>query len=139
MGLLVDPVACAHGGDMFCRECALSNILAQKQEIKRLEKAKANQDREDQDQEARRDAEAKERAVREFELTQAGFDVKSTTTTAAAADSSGVPARDLDAGVKEDVAKTGAKRKFSLDEEELSRIANEDRLKVRKAMEEEKV
>jgi len=124
---------------MFCRECALSNILAQKQEIKRLEKAKANQDREDQDQEARRDAEAKERAVREFELTQAGFDVKSTTTTAAAADSSGVPARDLDAGVKEDVAKTGAKRKFSLDEEELSRIANEDRLKVRKAMEEEKV
>ncbi|KAJ5369038.1 uncharacterized protein N7496_008798 [Penicillium cataractarum] len=31
-------VACATNGDLFCRECAISDLLAQRQEIKRLER-----------------------------------------------------------------------------------------------------
>ncbi|KAJ5896858.1 uncharacterized protein N7473_006257 [Penicillium subrubescens] len=31
-------VACASNGDLFCRECAINDLLAQRQEIKRLEK-----------------------------------------------------------------------------------------------------
>lgn len=38
-----------------------------------------------------------------------------------------------------EVVKAGSKRKFSLDESELSRIAQEDRAKARKAIEDEKV
>lgn len=72
----IDPVACAHG-DIFCRECALTNILAQKKEIKRAEKAREHEEREAQEEKARRDAEAQERAIREFELTQAGLSIKS--------------------------------------------------------------
>ncbi|KAJ2968286.1 hypothetical protein NUW58_g10254 [Xylaria curta] len=69
----IDPVSCVHG-DIFCRECALSNILAQKKEIKRLEKVKDQEDAEAREQQARLDAEAQERAVREFEMTQNGLD-----------------------------------------------------------------
>ncbi len=133
-----DPVSCTHG-DIFCRECALSNILAQKKEIKRLAKAKEQEDREEQEEKGRQDLEARERAVRDFERTQAGFDpsgrrlgaVKPSNTpleeTRAAEDQqSSIPGR-------------GEKRKFSLDEEELARIASEERTKVRKQLDEEKV
>ncbi|GAM90367.1 hypothetical protein ANO11243_084100 [Dothideomycetidae sp. 11243] len=33
-----EPVSCSIGGHLFCRECALSNLLAQKKELRRLER-----------------------------------------------------------------------------------------------------
>ncbi|KAJ8111010.1 hypothetical protein ONZ43_g5727 [Nemania bipapillata] len=69
----IDPVSCTHG-DIFCRECALSNILAQKKEIKRLDKVKGQEDRDAQERQAQLDAEAHERAVQAFEMTQSGLD-----------------------------------------------------------------
>lgn len=71
-----DPVSCPSHGHLFCRECALSNLLAQKKDIKRLEKEyilkKAEEAEADQ---IKRDQE-KERAVQDFELVQQGLNSK---------------------------------------------------------------
>ncbi|KAI0859081.1 hypothetical protein F4860DRAFT_276409 [Xylaria cubensis] len=128
----IDPVSCVHG-DIFCRECALSNILAQKKEIKRLEKVKELEDREAREQQARLDAEAQERAVREFEMTQNGLDVRSKSTT------SEEQGRDREGSSS--VVEGGdrqRKRKFEIDEDEVKRIAADDRAKARKAIDDEK-
>ncbi|KAK3692944.1 hypothetical protein B0T22DRAFT_436162 [Podospora appendiculata] len=132
----VDPVACSHG-DLFCRECALSNILAQKKEIKRAEKAREQEEKEQLEEAARRDAEAHTRAIREFELTQAGLEIKA----GGAKRQPPVPATEAhppDVGEPDDSsAKRGEKRKFSLDGDELARIVTEERAKARKAIDSE--
>ncbi|KAL2156381.1 hypothetical protein VTH82DRAFT_1126 [Thermothelomyces myriococcoides] len=137
----VDPVACAQG-DVFCRECALSNILAQKKEIKRAEKAREQEEREAQEEKARLDAEAQERAIREFELTQAGLSIKRDSTSSTGRERTEPPGRkdqgDGSGDARENGPKTGEKRKFSLDPDELARIAEEERAKARKAIDEEK-
>ncbi|KAI1820995.1 hypothetical protein F4861DRAFT_542392 [Xylaria intraflava] len=136
----IDPVSCTHG-DIFCRECALSNILAQKKEIKRLEKLREQEDSENRERQAQIDAETHERAVREFELTQNGLDVRSQN---GAASSKRAPTpRDRD-GEASPAAPEGSrqsgpgKRKFEIDEDEVQRIAASDRAKARKAIDDEK-
>ncbi len=152
----VDPVACLHG-DVFCRECALSNILAQKREIKRAGRAREHEERDALEDKARRDAEAQARAVREFEMTQAGLSIKR------AGEEQGKGSRAPDAGwdrprvaeapggeatpvengkpggLENGAPKAGDKRKFSLDPDEVSRIADEERAKARRALDDEKV
>lgn len=123
----VDPVACALG-DIFCRECALSNILAQKKEIKRLDKAREQEEREAVEMKGRQDEEAQARAVKEFELLQAGFNVGSGRARDVSTESRNV-----------EEVKRGEKRKFALDEDEVARHAADDRAKARKAIEDEKV
>ncbi|KAK4639301.1 hypothetical protein QC761_707080 [Podospora bellae-mahoneyi] len=143
----IDPVACTNG-DLFCRECALSNILAQKKEIKRNEKAREQEDKEALEEQARADAEAEARAIREFELTQAGLSLKpaaradgrksstSTSTPIGKPPPEATPSESN--GTPDPTAKTGEKRKFALDEDELARIASEERAKARKAIDSEK-
>ncbi|KAH7117807.1 zinc finger-containing protein [Dendryphion nanum] len=72
--LAVDPVACP-AGDLFCRECAMTNLLAQRKEMKRLEKAAARAADDEEDLRAREDEEARTRAVRDFEAVQMGLEV----------------------------------------------------------------
>ena len=64
-----DPVCCTQG-HLYCKECILENILAQKKEILRQQKlleAKAK----DEEEEAKRKAElAKEAVIQEFERQQ---------------------------------------------------------------------
>ncbi|KKY21442.1 putative ring finger domain-containing protein [Phaeomoniella chlamydospora] len=67
---------CATNGDLFCRECAVSNLLAQRKEIKRLEKEWEREKAELEDADLRREAEAKENELTEFENTMAGFGEK---------------------------------------------------------------
>ncbi|KAK3357027.1 hypothetical protein B0T25DRAFT_144812 [Lasiosphaeria hispida] len=134
----IDPVACAHG-DIFCRECALSNILAQKQEIKRGEKAREHEERENLEDDTRKNLEAQERAIREFELTQAGLSVRTGGRPANAQPEAPTKESELPYNVDEETgAKRGEKRKFSLDGDEVARIATEERAKARKAIEDEK-
>jgi nitric oxide synthase-interacting protein len=131
----LDPVSCTHG-DVFCRECALNNILAQKKEIKRLEKVAEQESRDKDEVQEQQDAEARERAIREFEMTQSGLSLKP---------SAPVNGR-KGAQVSRNTAEPGsngqpprpAKRKFEMDEEELLRIATEDRMKARIALDDEK-
>jgi nitric oxide synthase-interacting protein len=133
----IDPVSCLHG-DLYCRECALNNILAQKKEIKRLEKAREHEEREALEEQARREAEAQERAIHEFELTQAGLEVKGGRggSGRTRGDESQKPPQPPDLNGAE---KRGEKRKFSLDPDEVERIAEEERAKARRAIEDEKV
>ncbi|KAL2122973.1 hypothetical protein VTJ04DRAFT_3428 [Mycothermus thermophilus] len=154
----VDPVACLHG-DIFCRECALSNILAQKREIKRAEKAREQEEREAREEQARRDAEARERAIRDFELTQAGLSIQTGPAAGTAAALPPTMRRDSGGNINTNAQSTatspgppskannhehsnspraGNKRKFSLDPDEVARIAEEERAKARKALDEEK-
>lgn len=134
----VDPVACALG-DIFCRECALSNILAQKKDIKRSARAREREDAEAAEAQARRDDEAQARAVREFELTLAGLEVPG--------GGGGTSGRELLPSAAASMeprraigeSKTGEKRKFALDEDEVVRHAENDRAKARKALDDEKV
>lgn len=129
----VSPVSCSHG-DIFCRECALSNILAQKKEIRRLEKAREKEVREMEEKVKRGDTEVKERATREFERLQMGLEEK-------VWKGNEIVGRQDGKITVEEKAKgsnTGEKRKFQIDEEELLRIANEDKTKARKTIDDEK-
>jgi nitric oxide synthase-interacting protein len=131
------PVSCSHG-DIFCRECALNNILSQKKEIKRLEKVRDREEKEAEDDRAREDEEAKQRSVQEFEKIQMGLEAK---LGPQASDRKIIGREDGKIVIEEDApgAKRGEKRKFELDEDELLRIARDERMKARKAIDDEKV
>ncbi|GAP89990.1 putative zinc finger containing protein [Rosellinia necatrix] len=134
----IDPVSCTHG-DIFCRECALSNILAQKKEIKRLEKLKGQEEREAKEHQSQLDAEAHERAVREFEMTQHGLDVRSRTAPSSKPTSDGHDRQESSTTEAEAGQGAGArKRKFEIDEDEIQRIAADDRARARKDIDDEK-
>ena len=131
------PVSCFHG-DIFCRECALSDILSQKKEIQRSEKTREKEGKEAEIDRDREEDEAKDRAVREFERSQMGLAAK---TGGLSANKTIVGREDGKILVEEDVVggKRGEKRKFELDEDELLRIAREDRTRARRAIDDEKV
>ena len=114
----------------------MSNILSQKKEIKRLEKAKEKELKEAEGDRSREEDEAKERAVQEFERVQMGLEAKVGSTGKKI-----VGRSDGKIFVEEDAidGKRGEKRKFELDEDELLRIAREERTKARKAIDDEKV
>lgn len=129
LGIAREPVCCPRG-DVFCRECALANLVAQKKELKRADKARDHAEREARRLGALEDEQDRERAVRDFEMAQAGL-------SAAAR-----PSRQEDVPRDDEpprpASHAGAKRKFTLDGDELDRIARQDRLKARKAIEDEK-
>ncbi|KAG5983090.1 hypothetical protein E4U55_000846 [Claviceps digitariae] len=124
-----DPVACPLG-DVFCRECALANLLAQKKELKRAEKARRHASQEDARAKVAKESEDQQRAVRDFELVQAGLAASRQTVTA---EDSAVSEAEADGA-----SRAGMKRKFVLDKDELARIAKEDRVRARIAIESEK-
>jgi nitric oxide synthase-interacting protein len=122
-----DPVICP-AGDLFCRECAMTNLLAQRKEMKRLDALAERSALDAQEMQAREDEEARVRAVREFEDVQMGLERKgkdtaatnappSTTTTTTTADAETSPTR-------------GTKRKFALSASALSSSLANDRAKA---------
>ena len=127
-----DPVACASHGDIFCKECAVSNLLAQGKEIKRLKKEDERRQKESEQAELERGAKEKERAVEQFERTMMGLEG------AAKRTSEDRGSARNDNGDTESEGR-GVKRKFELDEDEMLKNAKEERAKARKALDEEKV
>ncbi|PFH59746.1 hypothetical protein XA68_11927 [Ophiocordyceps unilateralis] len=149
-----DPVACL-GGDIFCRECALTNILTQKKEINRAEKANRHAKQEAKRAKTVEEDEDRRRAIRDFELTQAGLPAdkkpygseiiridepigaatgdKPTVAVTDDKPTEGVTGHDATA-----VVLVGSKRKFKLDDDEVNRVMQDDKRKARKAIEEEK-
>ncbi|KIW02356.1 uncharacterized protein PV09_06178 [Verruconis gallopava] len=121
----VDPVACPNG-DIFCRECALNNLVAQRAEIKRLEKEWERRRKEELESEELEEAEVRARELAEFERVQAGLGNGKSTEQKA------------EQWLEDRIQGGDTKRKFELDEEELMRIAAEERKKVRKEMDEER-
>ncbi|KAL8687478.1 MAG: hypothetical protein Q9224_005141 [Gallowayella concinna] len=122
-----DPVACASHGDIFCRECIVSNLLAQRKELVRLENEDGRRRREAEENEGTRAEEERERSVREFERTMMGLE--------------GKPVRKGSTSLKEaerrDPEARGVKRKFELDEEQMLQNAKDERAKARKAIDDE--
>lgn len=129
-----DPVACAHG-DIFCRECAINNLLAQRKEIKRLEKEAERRAEEEVEDSARQEAEEEKRAVEDFERVQMGLEAKGMAGKIVGREGGKVT---VEREVEGADGKKGVKRKFEFDEEEVMRVAREERSKVRKALSDEK-
>jgi nitric oxide synthase-interacting protein len=113
----------------------MNNLLSQRQEIKRLEREMEKSKDDEKEQEVREDEAAKERAIKEFELVQMGLNVKSGARGAIVGREGGKVVVEEE----QDGAKKGIKRKFELDEEELLRIAKEERTKYKKEIDDEKV
>ena len=106
----------------------MSNLLAQRKEIKRLEKEDERRRKEEEENEQQRGEEEKERAVQEFELVMNGLE-------GGVAKKSSGTTRDGSEGVKE---VRGVKRKFELDEAEMLKNAKEERARARRSIDEEK-
>ncbi|KAK5743094.1 hypothetical protein LTR17_002854 [Elasticomyces elasticus] len=68
------PVACPGHGHLFCRECAVSNLLAQGKELKRARKEREERAKEEVEDKVVEDGEQRVRDLEEFERTQAGFE-----------------------------------------------------------------
>ncbi|KAK5127889.1 hypothetical protein LTR85_005006 [Meristemomyces frigidus] len=126
-----DPVSCPSHGHLFCRECAVSNLLAQNKELKRLRKEAERRKVEDAEERDVEDAEAQVRAVEEFERVQAGLSVRT-------GDGRGgeriVGRRDGKVVVEQETegGAKGVKRKLELDEDELKRLADEGQGKAKR-------
>ncbi|OJD36102.1 ring finger domain-containing protein [Diplodia corticola] len=129
-----DPVACAHG-DIFCRECAMNNLLAQRKEIKRLEKEAERRAGDEAEDRVRQEAEEEKRAIEDFERVQMGLEAKGMGGTIVGREAGKVMVERVVEGAD---GNKGVKRKFEFDEEEVMRVAREERSKVRKALSEEK-
>ena len=110
--------------------------MSQRKEIKRLEKDAERRLEEEEREQAEIDEEAKGRAVQDFERVQAGLEAK-----LGAKGGREVVGRENGKMMVEEAVEDakGTKRKFELDEDELMRIAREDRMKIRKAIDDEKV
>ncbi|KAK4561639.1 hypothetical protein LTR86_004318 [Recurvomyces mirabilis] len=116
-----EPVSCAGHGHLFCRECALSNILAQNKELKRLKKEAERRIAEDAEEKDLEDAESQVRALEEFERVQAGLSARS----GGRAGQRIVGRRDGKVTIEQNVEGKSAKRKFEVEEDELLRLAKE--------------
>ncbi|POS82991.1 hypothetical protein EPUL_005655 [Erysiphe pulchra] len=129
------PVSCPHG-DIFCKECALKNILSQKQEIKRLKRNHGREEKEAEEKREQDEAEARLRYAAEFERVQMGLENKPTKIKSI--EENEVKSwRDSE---KSDSTEKSLdkKRKFQLDPEEVIRIVRDETNKVKKAICEEK-
>jgi nitric oxide synthase-interacting protein len=108
--------------------------LAQKKKIKRLEKARQHSAQEAAHAQALQDEEAQKRAVRDFEMVQAGLDPAAgrTPRSAAAADDGTA----IDNAMPRTVS---SKRKLGVDEDDLDEMLQRDRQRAKKELEAEKV
>ncbi|KKA21166.1 RING finger domain protein [Rasamsonia emersonii CBS 393.64] len=141
-------VACATNGDLFCRECAINDLLAQRKEIKRLEREREEARRRMAEDESRTLEEAKMRELREFELVSMGLEgtannnnnkkrkvptMEDETATAAAVHAATESFRQREVDVN------GKRRKvFELGEAEMARYAKEEQERLRKEIERER-
>lgn len=153
---------------IFCRECIIANLLAQKKELKRLEREREAHSVDAADADLREDEAARARAVEDFERVQMGLEARHGAATprkdagiasqldrvpiarriAGTEDVKVVAGEDREAdhaGNGEDVDTNGnpepdphKKRKFELDEDELMRIAAEEHGKARQALSDER-
>jgi nitric oxide synthase-interacting protein len=149
-------VACASNGDLFCRECAINDLLAQRKEIKRLERERHNAHNQMQDDEARTLDEAKTRELREFELVSMGLEATMnnnnnsnhttttpTTPTTTAGSRDHPRKRKLDEATEafrqREIEVNGKRRKvFELGEAEMARYARAEQERLKKEIEREK-
>lgn len=116
----------------------MTNLLAQRKEMKRLEKVRERQLIEEDDQRLRNDELARLKAVEEFEAVQAGLESKVGAGSRVVGRANGKIVVEHDEPSISAGGEKGTKRKFEIDEEELKRIASEDRSKAARTLEDER-
>ncbi|CAG8889956.1 unnamed protein product [Penicillium egyptiacum] len=132
-------VACASNGDLFCRECAINDLLAQRQEIKRLEKERDEARKRIAEDEERSLAEMKERDLRDFELVSMGLENKGGGSGAGGTKRKAEESEALEKFKAREVEVDGKRKKvFELGEEEMARVAGEEKERLRKELKMEK-
>ncbi|KAL4807710.1 hypothetical protein BDV18DRAFT_107368 [Aspergillus unguis] len=138
-------VACAHNGDLFCRECAINDLLAQRKEIARLEKEREAAKRRIEEEEGREVEEKRGREVKEFEMVSMGFDDGGYTNKNGKKRKAGEGGKDEDEEVWERVKKrevdlgNGVRRKVvDLDEKTLEGHIRRERERLREEVRKEK-
>lgn len=112
----------------------MTNLLAQRKEIKRLEKLYEQRKLEEVDAQEREDELARLRAVQEFEAVQMGLEAK----VGAGSRVIGREGGKIMVEQEETSGNKGTKRKFEIDEDELKRIASEERSKAKKTLKDER-
>jgi nitric oxide synthase-interacting protein len=132
-----DPVACPTNAHLFCRECAVSNLLAQSKELKRLKRDAERRQREDEEDRQLDNAEADARALEEFEKVQTGLLLRSGGSNSTEKVIGRANGKIIVEGDAPDAPK-GTKRKFELDEAELVRLADADREDAKRRIVEER-
>jgi len=113
-------VSCSTHGHVFCRECAVSNLLAQKKEISRLAAERERRKEGDVEKERRREEVELAERVSDFEAVQAGLDAKF-----------GSERRLVGRGQGKVIVEEesrGTKRKVEADEDELVKLGREQKV-----------
>ncbi|KAE8334715.1 hypothetical protein BDV24DRAFT_172163 [Aspergillus arachidicola] len=138
-------VACATNGDIFCRECAINDLLAQRQEIKRLEREREEAKKRLAEEDERTLEEARERELREFELVSMGLEVAKNKSSGQAQNDNhkkrkAEEATEALAAFKAREIEVDGKRKkvFELDEKEMARVAREEQERLKQELKKEK-
>ncbi|RAK85079.1 RING finger domain protein [Aspergillus costaricaensis CBS 115574] len=140
-------VACATNGDLFCRECAISDLLAQRQEIKRLEKERDEAKKRLAEEEERALDEARTRELRDFELVSMGLDAAAKKKNGSSQSQNDESSKKRKADTSEALAafkarevEVDGKRKkvFELDDKEMARIAREEQERLKNELKKEK-
>ncbi|EPS39614.1 hypothetical protein H072_6599 [Dactylellina haptotyla CBS 200.50] len=147
-----DPVCCSTHGDIFCRECAISNLLSQRQEIKRLQKDIEKRHAEEEEDRVRLEREAVNRGIKEFEEVQMGLEQRRVDLKRKAGDADISPTTSTSTQriigrengkvtiEESDESSHDSKRPktFTLDESELLKIARSDRERLKTSITAEK-
>ncbi|KAJ5669019.1 hypothetical protein N7462_010089 [Penicillium macrosclerotiorum] len=128
-------VACATAGDLFCRECAINDLLAQRQEIKRLERERDDAKKRLAEDEAHMLEEARAKDLREFELISMGLEAATKGGRKRKADEESA----LAAFKAREVEVNGVRKKvFEMDEKEMARVARDEQERLKREMKREK-
>jgi nitric oxide synthase-interacting protein len=126
-------VACASNGDLFCRECAINDLLAQRQEIKRLEREREDAKKRLAEEDERTLEEARRKELADFELVSMGLEAKGTKRKAEESEAlARFKAREVEIDGKR-------KKVFELDEKEMARVAREEQERLKNDLKREKV
>ncbi|KAF7594548.1 hypothetical protein BBP40_008995 [Aspergillus hancockii] len=138
-------VACATNGDIFCRECAINDLLAQRQEIKRLERERDEAKKRLAEEDERTLEEARERELREFELVSMGLEVAKNKASGHSQTENhkkrkAEEATEALAAFKAREIEVDGRRKkvFELDEKEMVRVAREEQERLKQELKKEK-
>lgn len=147
---------------IFCRECAVSSLLGQKKQIKRLEQEREAQNLEQAEVQALEDDEARARAVEDFERVQMGLEAKYSRngvkeqepadrsveetpsvrmiTAAGETRTTGSPIveKDKDVTTVDGLEQGDGKRTFSFSAAEIERVAADDQRKAHQALTDER-
>lgn len=131
-------VACASDGDLFCRECAINDLLAQRQEIKRLEREREEAKKRLAEDDEHTLEEARQKELHDFELVSMGLLEPGRTSNSGKKRKAEEEAL---AAVKAREVEVDGKRKkvFELDEREMARLAKEDQERLKRELKTEKV